>query len=120
MSERKELWRKHNVVFAIEIKVGNAWVEHEKRQVEEDAIAEAKRILNDSSVSAVRVYEHNLKHVCTSVFEDKADVVLRVPSKMESTGRKQSCPGCYDLAPVASDGDTEWVFCAACDRAFPV
>jgi len=116
----KEKWRKHNAFFQIDIKVGNAWVQQGRRDVEEDAIAEAKRILNDPSVSEVKVEEHILTHVCFDTFSLKDDPVLRVPPKMGDTGRKQSCPKCYNVAPVYEDGTTEWVFCADCDSSFPV
>ena len=116
----KELWRREGHHFVIEIKVGNVWVEHCRANTEEEALFQGEKALGDPSILAVRVLEHNISHICTSLWEKQAEVVMRVPPKMTDTGRKQSCPGCYNPAPVADDGTTEWVFCAKCDRAFPV
>jgi hypothetical protein len=119
-SEHEKLWRKQKHFFVIMMKVGNAWVEHDRRNLEDDAINEAKRMLNDPSVSAVKVEEFLVEHNCYLAFEQEDSPILKVPKKMGDTGRKQSCPKCFNVAPVYTDGATEWVFCAVCDGSFPV
>jgi hypothetical protein len=90
-----------------------------RSQSDEEAVLQAKKALDQSGVSAVRVMEHDMSQVCNKLFEEEAQVIMRVPAKMEPTGRKQSCPKCYDPQPVASDGTDDWIFCASCDKAFP-
>lgn len=117
--EKELQWRREAAHFVVEIKVGNAWVEHTRAMTDEEAVFQAKKALDQSGVSAVRVMAHEIKHVCHKLFEEEAQIIMRVPPKMNPVGRKQSCPVCYDPQPVASDGTDEWIFCAKCDRAFP-
>ena len=119
MTDDTLLWRREAHHFIIEIKVGNAWVEHGRSVTEDEALLQGNKALSDPSVAAVRVLLHEMTHRCYSVWEEAAGVVMRVPPKMSPTGRKQSCPVCYDPQPVASDGTDEWIFCAKCDGAFP-
>lgn len=119
MSEPKQLWRREAVHFVIEIKVGISWVEHGRATTEDAAESEARKALREPSITAVRVCKHAITHICTNTFEESDDPVLRIPPKMSHTDRKQACPLCTTMAPVATDGTTEWVFCGKCDRAFP-
>jgi len=115
----EQLWRKESHHFAVEIKVGEAWVRHATTQSESDAMAEADKALSESSITAVKVEEHALTHVCSLLFEDNSPAVLKLPSKMIPTGRKAPCPRCATSSQVAVDGTVEWIFCAKCESAFP-
>lgn len=119
MSEPKQLWRREALHFVVEIKVGISWVEHSRATTVDAAESEARKALKDPSVTAVRVCEHSITHICKSIFEEEDAPVLRIPPKMTPTGQKKACPLCSKLAPVATDGTNEWVFCGECDRAFP-
>jgi hypothetical protein len=117
--EQELQWRREAAHHVVEIKVGTAWVEHSRAMVESEALVLANKALTQEGVAAVRILSHDVSHVCNKIFEEKAAVIMRVPAKMEQTGRKQSCPVCYDPQPVASDGTDEWIFCASCDKVFP-
>jgi hypothetical protein len=117
--EQELQWRREAAHFVVEIKVGTAWVEHTRAMTDSEAVFQANKALTQSGISAVRVLSHQISHVCNKTFEEEAAVIMRVPAKMEPTGRKQSCPACYDPQPVASDGTDDWIFCASCDKAFP-
>ena len=119
MQERKELWRKDALDFVVEIRVGNSWVTHSTEAVLSKASEEAETIIKDPSVREVRILEYKLHQVCSNVYEEEGDTVLRIPPKMSPTGRKQECPVCAKMSPVATDGTTEWIFCGKCDRANP-
>lgn len=119
-SEHEKLWRKQKHFFVTHLKIGAAWVEHGRYNLEEEAVSQAKRMLNDKSVSSVKVEEFLVEHNCYLVMEEEDTPILKKPAKMGETGRKQSCPKCFNVAPVYTDGATEWVFCAACDSSFPV
>lgn len=120
MPTPKHLWRKEAHHFAVEIKVGEAWVRHATHHTESEAMADVDKILSDASVSAVKLEEHEITHVCTLLFEDQSAAVLKMPPQLRPTGASQPCPRCTVSAQVATDGTTDWAFCGRCDAAFPV
>lgn len=119
---RKLEWRRESTAYIIEIKVGNTWVQHDKKDLEEQAMFEAKKILKDNSVKEVRVLEHSIKHMCHTIFEKEGTVLAaKLPPKMRDTGLTQECPSCATShQKVATDGSNDWLFCTKCNRAFPV
>ena len=114
-----ELWRKETHYFVVEIQVGHAWVIHCKESLLSAAEREAQIMARDSSVLGVRVLEHDIRHICSLHSEVTCEPVVKLPPKMKHTGEDSFCPRCKSDAPVASDGDTEWIFCARCGTAFP-
>jgi len=115
----EQLWRKESHQFAVEIKVGEAWVRHSTSQSEQEAMAEADKAVSEPSVVAVKVEEHRFMHTCSLLYEDSSPAVFKLPPKMIPTGRNEPCPRCHLLSSVAMDGTNEWIFCAKCESAFP-
>jgi hypothetical protein len=115
----EQLWRKETHHFQVKIKVGESWVLHCTKQTESTAMAEADVAVRDSSVSAIKVEEHALTHVCSLIFEDNSPVVLKLPPKLTPTGGSRPCPRCTLTSQVATDGTNEWIFCGKCESAFP-
>jgi len=113
------LWRKQSEHYEVEIRVGNAWVNHARFDLESAARDSARAALAQTGVRAARVLAHELQHTCSVAFEECAETVPRIPPRMRDTGRRAECPVCGSAQPLANDGTTEWVFCAACQRATP-
>lgn len=118
--QQEHLWRKESHYFVIEIKVGNTWVEKGRASSEDEALSKGSKALrSDPSIKAARVLSNQISHSCSSVWEEEAGVITKLPPRMTYTGRTQSCPKCKTDATVANDGTTDWVFCGKCDGAFP-
>jgi len=118
--EPRQLWQRVGNYFVVEIQVGvAAWVECGRVDTEPAARKLVTETLADSAVVRARICEHDLIHTCSVVREENQTFVMRVPPKMKPTGREQDCPKCAETAPVYHDGSNEWVFCSACEQAFP-
>jgi len=113
------LWSKRSAAFVVEIKIGNAWVERARFDVESAARESAREALADNAVRAVRVLAHDMTHTCTVAMEQEQGPVVRVPDKMRETGRRAVCVACGTSQLVLTDQSSEWVFCAHCERATP-
>lgn len=113
-------WERVANYFVVEIQVGKAWVEHSREHTPDRAEAVLREALRDRSVSAVRVLEHKVTHVCDKRWEEQADTVVRLPAKFERTGGTAPCPLCGASSAVASDGANEWLHCSRCDRTLPI
>jgi hypothetical protein len=113
------LWRKEAGHFEVEIKVGNTWVQHSTNMLYGEAQETAKTALDDPSIQNARILEHSFKHVCSMVDELEANTVIRVPPKMRRLDQEIECPRCKLRGQLATDGDTEWVFCGPCNGAYP-
>ena len=117
---QEQLWRKESHYFVVEIKVGNTWVEKGRAATEDDALLKGTRALQDPSVKASRVLLNQVQHTCSSVWEEKADTLIRVPPKMTLTERKADCPLCTLPNAVMTDGTTDWIMCNKCGKMLPV
>jgi hypothetical protein len=118
---KKRLWRRYSSAYVVEIRVGNAWTTHFKTEDPEKAKREAESILNDLSVSAVKIQEHEIEHVCSAVWEKERAIIQKIPPTMTDTGKYETCPSCQTpRQKIAYDGHSHWLFCGECKRANPI
>jgi hypothetical protein len=118
----KHLWKRDTHYHVVEIKVGPTWVEKHRTQFGQEEAERLSRIeLVDRSVSAVRIHEHRLSHICTETFEEQANPTLKRPRGMRLTNHRAACPACgFDVEVLSETGGTLWAFCGVCKKALPV
>jgi hypothetical protein len=120
---KKKEWTRRAHYWIVEIKVGNAWVQAAKLESSSNAAERlANKKLKDPSVSAVKVTEHEIEHVCSLVMSEFGQAVsVRVPNKFTQTGETGVCRVCYGRTVIAVDNSkAPWAFCEQCERALPV